>query len=389
MKKWIAMSIFAVLVLASCNLLQGDGQATATVAPVDALRTSAAKTVDALSTSLAINKTLAPTATGQGASPVKTQTLPAQTVVPSLTPKPSTTQPPAQPSATSIPCDQAAFVRDVTVPDGTFFYPNTVFTKTWEIKNVGSCTWNSNYALVFQEGNLMKAVNSKALVESGKTVATNQTVQISVEMTAPGSTGKVESHWKLKNQNGALFGVGASGTSSFWVAITVAEKFTLLDNLCSAEWRNASGLLPCPGKVGDKAGSVTKVDKPKFINDYEEDEPGILMITQAVTDGVIVGKFPPMLVPAKSFFQSLVVCAVDSPKCNAKVILTAKIAGEDEKVLVEMVKKAENEASPINIDLAAQGLVGKSVTFRLYVKANGASTDDRIFWVNPHLKVVP
>ena len=68
MKKWIAMSIFAVLVLASCNLLQGDGQATATVAPVDALRTSAAKTVDALSTSLAINKTLAPTATGQGAS---------------------------------------------------------------------------------------------------------------------------------------------------------------------------------------------------------------------------------------------------------------------------------------------------------------------------------
>ncbi len=389
MKKLIVISLFAMLVLASCNLMQGDGVPTATVAPVDALRTSAAKTVDALSTSLAMNKTIAPTAAGQGTSPVKTQTLPAQTIAPSFTPKPSNTPLPAQATATTIACDQAAFIRDVTVPDGTFFHPNTVFTKTWELKNVGSCTWNSNYALVFQEGNTMKAVATKPLVAANTTVAPNQTVLISVEMTAPGSTGKVESLWKLKNSNGETFGVGVGGTKAFWASIVVAEKFTLLDNLCSAEWRNGSALLPCPGKTSDKTGSVTKVSEPKFINGYVEDEPGILMIPQAVTDGIIVGKFPPMRVPTKAAFQTLVVCAFESPKCNAKVVLTYQIGSEAEKVLVEMVKKADNEASPINIDLTAQGLGGKTVVFRLYVKANGASTDDRIYWINPQLKAVP
>ena len=42
MKKLIVISLFAMLVLASCNLMQGDGVPTATVAPVDVLRTSAA-----------------------------------------------------------------------------------------------------------------------------------------------------------------------------------------------------------------------------------------------------------------------------------------------------------------------------------------------------------
>lgn len=394
MKKLVALTIFLTLILTSCNFLQGDGGATATptVAPADALRTSAAKTVDALSTSLASNKTATPpaaTATGQPATATlaRTSTLAVQTVMPSFTPVPSATPLPPTITQTKAPCDKAAFVKDVTVPDKTYFYPNTPFTKTWEIKNVGSCTWNYTYSLVFMDGEAMKATVSKQLVPTGIAVAPGQSVQLSMDMTAPGSEGEFRGRWRIKNPNGELFGVGTNGVDPFWVTIKVAKKFTLVDNLCSAEWRNGTDVLPCPGKVGDKAGTVLKVDAPKFITGYVEDEPGILMIPQAINDGLIVGKFPPMLIPTDPIFQSLVVCASDSPKCEAKVLLTYQIGTDAETVLLDLNKTASNGISPVSVNLDTAGLEGKLVVFRLYVKASGVPTDDRIYWINPYLKV--
>lgn len=383
MKKIIAVGLLFMLVVTSCNLTAA-GEETATVAPVDVLRTSAAKTVDALSTSLAINKTPIPTSVGPTTQPVVTNTL-----APSATPLPTATPIPPLPTVTTMPCDIAAFVRDVTIPDGTVFFPNTVFTKTWEIKNVGSCTWNSNYALVFHTGNIFGAPASKPLMEPGQAVTPNQTIKISVQMTAPGSLGKFESYWRLKNPAGEFFGVGPEGNRDFFASIVVSDQQTFLEGMCSAEWRNASAQLPCPGQVGDKAGSVTKVDAPVFSSGYEEDEPGILMIPQAVTDGMIVGKFPPMVVPAKASFVSVVVCAADSPRCNAKVVLTSQVGSDPEKTLFEVDKQADDDATLMNVDLALKGLVGKTVVFRLYVKANGTSSDDRIFWISPQLKVAP
>jgi hypothetical protein len=41
----------------------------------------------------------------------------------------------------------AAFVTDVTIPDGTTVGRGTMFTKTWRLRNTGTCTWDSNYTL--------------------------------------------------------------------------------------------------------------------------------------------------------------------------------------------------------------------------------------------------
>jgi hypothetical protein len=62
-------------------------------------------------------------------------------IIPSLTPVVPTSTPP--PTLTPVPCDRAAFVADVTVPDGTNFAPGTTFVKTWRLKNNGSCTWTT------------------------------------------------------------------------------------------------------------------------------------------------------------------------------------------------------------------------------------------------------
>lgn len=39
----------------------------------------------------------------------------------------------------------SAFVRDVTIPDGTPVAPARPFTKAWELENDGTCTWHSDY----------------------------------------------------------------------------------------------------------------------------------------------------------------------------------------------------------------------------------------------------
>src|SRR3972149_8813432 len=52
-------------------------------------------------------------------------------------------------SAAAVVCDQAQFISDLTVPDGTSFSPGAVFTKTWRLMNIGSCTWSESYTLAF------------------------------------------------------------------------------------------------------------------------------------------------------------------------------------------------------------------------------------------------
>lgn len=48
------------------------------------------------------------------------------------------TNTPIPPTNTPQPCDQADFVQDVSIPDGTRMLPGQAFTKTWRLRNVGA-----------------------------------------------------------------------------------------------------------------------------------------------------------------------------------------------------------------------------------------------------------
>ncbi|HMV28995.1 MAG TPA: NBR1-Ig-like domain-containing protein, partial [Anaerolineales bacterium] len=86
-------------------------------------------------------------------------------------------------TARAASCNWAQFVADVTIPDGTSFAPNTAFKKTWRLKNIGTCAWNSNdVSLIFDSGEKMGAPASLALPT---TVNPGQTVDITVDMTSP------------------------------------------------------------------------------------------------------------------------------------------------------------------------------------------------------------
>jgi hypothetical protein len=109
-------------------------------------------------------------------------------------------------------------VQDVTVPDGTTFLPNQSFTKTWRLRNTGTCTWNSDYDLVFVDGDSMEGASAVPLSGS---VLPGSTVDLSIDLESPGSAGTYRGNYKLRNAGGVLFGIGDNAASVFWVEIKV------------------------------------------------------------------------------------------------------------------------------------------------------------------------
>jgi Ig-like domain-containing protein/peptidase M23-like protein/cohesin domain-containing protein/dockerin type I repeat protein len=137
-----------------------------------------------------------------------------------LTPTPTFTPTPAfTPTIPPTVCDKAEFIAHVTVPPGTTVSPGAAFTKTWRLKNVGTCDWTTSYQFVFFSGAQMggpSGVNLPASVPAGATV------DLSVNLTAPSVPGSYQGYWMFKNASGALFGVGTQGNEPWLVDINVS-----------------------------------------------------------------------------------------------------------------------------------------------------------------------
>lgn len=193
--KFISSIFFAIaLILSGCNL---PSNAPSTDQP-DVVQTSAALTVEAL-----LNQPTAfATPTIPAAPPTNTVSAP-----PTIAPPTSTSF--VVPTATPT-CDLAQFVKDVTVPDGTNFDPGDTFTKTWRLRNIGTCSW-SGYALVFDSGDAMSGASPISI----GTVASGQEVDVSVNLTAPSSNGSYRGYWRVRNGSGVLIPVqgGTQGKS--------------------------------------------------------------------------------------------------------------------------------------------------------------------------------
>jgi hypothetical protein len=203
MKKSMLVTIVGLifaLALTGCNY---PGQETPE-SQVDLLNTAAAQTIQAQQTLIAQATDVPP----QAATP--TATLPPLDDT-EVAPQPSSTPmiaatPTITPTPTKeIKCDQAAFVSE-TIPDGTTFNQGQAFTKTWTLKNNGSCTWDANYHVVFFSGNAMGAPAAKQLTSG--TVAPGESVTITLELQAPNTSGTHRGDFKLRNGGGVLFGIG-------------------------------------------------------------------------------------------------------------------------------------------------------------------------------------
>jgi len=221
----ISLKLLAFLIVLgfaqmACNM---PGQSSAST---DAQYTIVAQTVAAELTRTAMSMVSGGTpvasqpANGQtGVVPTNTFTIPpvfTNTPGPTVTPKPTNTP---KPTATPIPCNWVAFIKDVTVPDGTKKEPGVSFDKTWRLKNIGSCPWTSGYRLVFDHGDQMGAPAEMAFTSG--VVNPGNVVDITVPLVAPSAPGTYQGFFKLKSSDGKIFGIGNTADKPFWVKIKV------------------------------------------------------------------------------------------------------------------------------------------------------------------------
>lgn len=164
---------------------------------------------------LALATACTPTATP---SPTATLPPPTQTPVPSATPAPSATPIPTQavtPTAQSNCIESALFLADVTILDNTNVAAGQAFTKTWKLRNSGTCTWNNGYSLVFIGGDAMSGPASVAFSETEP----GADLLVSIDLTAPAASGAYTGFYELRNPAGQVIPVGT--LTSIWVKITV------------------------------------------------------------------------------------------------------------------------------------------------------------------------
>lgn len=222
-----------------------------------------------------------------------------------------------------------------------------------------------------------------------KKVAPDQVVELSVNLLAPGQPGKYRGLWMLRNAAGKTFGTGANADEPIWLEITVnqtALKGTVYDfvaNACSATWSSAAGVLPCPGKDGDKNGFILKMSNPRLEDGTTSSQPGLLTFPQAIENGYIMGVYPPFLVQPGDRFQSTVNCEGGATSCLVLFRLDYQIGNGPVFGFWNIGEVHEGKYFAADLDLSP--FAGEQIKFVLQVWAFGPALGDRALWVAPRI----
>jgi hypothetical protein len=190
---------------------------------------------------------------------------------PTLTPAFTPTSEATLISAPSDPdCIHAQLVGEYP-PDRTVFRPDTSFTKTWTIKNVGTCTWDNSYQLIFWSGELMGGSTYYNLPEL---VPPGNEISISIFLQSPGSEGIYTGYWRLKTPWNQVFGVGQY-SQAFYAEIQVdrrpAQEYTVMSVTYNIVRDPPTG---CPVNVRYTVYATLTTNGPLDIKYYWEQKDG-------------------------------------------------------------------------------------------------------------------
>ena len=187
--------VVGAILLSACGATAATEVPTTTVEP-NAIRTEAVQTFSADLTATAF------------AAPTNT---PAATPTPLVILSPAVTSTGGAPFGATAPaggvvptsgCYGLSFVSDVTIPDNTPVTAGQTFTKTWKVKNAGSCAWDAGFKFAFTGGEQMGGTTYTLPA----TVAAGAVTDISVSMTAPNKTGTLRGNWRMSTASGQFFG---------------------------------------------------------------------------------------------------------------------------------------------------------------------------------------
>lgn len=367
----ISILMVIVFLFSACNL------------PSNAPTPTSASNVVLTAAALTVQAQLTPTAPLSFNTPtlpvVATNTSASNPTLP-----PVSTRPPAA-TATAV-CDQAQFVRDISIPDGSQITPGASFTKTWRLRNAGACSW-SGYSLIFDSGDLMSATSPQSM----PSVSAGQEVDLSVNFIAPTAPGTYRSYWRIRNSSGVLIPVlGGTQGKSFFVDIKVSvasSGFDLHSRAPDANWNSGAGNFAFGGPDNDARGFAMYRNSLK-LEDGSSSSKILETHPQFVNDGVITGLYPAYTVVSGEHFTAKIgFLARSDGTCgvgNVKFQLNYREAGVI-KSLEEWTESCDRSLREVDVNLST--LAGKTVQFALAISANGAATEDWAVWVSPQVAI--
>lgn len=355
------------------EVIKGKGETMAAYTMAAVLTQSAYETVSAKLTEVTIKMTTNPEST---ATPVSTPT-------PNVTQTNVTALSPTAVATTRSTCNRAEFVADVTVPDGTGLNANYTFTKTWRIKNVGTCTWNSSYKLIYSGGELMGADEEIPLSIN---VPPGQSVDVSVDMKTPNLAGKYTSYWMLESDKKEVFGSGNNNTS-LYAQIVVGSgtsrtntSFYMAANACLGSWYSSSGAVACPS-TSTTNGGVTVVTSFVMEGGYSKSSPSILMTAPSTSGKTITGQFPAYQVKETDHFVTKIGCVDGYPDCNITFYVSYLSSDGVTHSLGSWGHTEDAYTDDLSIDLSS--LAGTTIQMIFTVSNNASNTDGHGFFLYP------
>ena len=187
----IAPLLVLTILLSACGPSEADLTPTLSVEAVETM------IVSTLSVQMTQTALAAPTKTPTPTSTLSLPTFASPTLAVLTTPLGT--------SIGSIPvtsCYAMSFLSDVTIPDNTAMTAGQSFTKTWKVKNSGTCAWDSGFKFAFTTGDAMNGT-TYTLTQA---VPANTETSFSINMTAPNKSGAIKSSWRMSTAGGQFFG---------------------------------------------------------------------------------------------------------------------------------------------------------------------------------------
>jgi hypothetical protein len=175
--------------------------------------------------------------------------------------------------------DEAAYVADITVPDGAVLRAGQPFNKTWQLRNTGTTTWGAGHVLAFSGEERLDGPDSVPLPE----LRPGEIGEVTVPLVAPQAPGRHRSTWQGRGPGGEPF------RPELYVDFIVSPVARRNGAVYVDDVTIPDGSVIAPGQVFHKTWRVRNTgDAPwdagyglGFTGDHPLDAPGFVPVTTA------------------------------------------------------------------------------------------------------------
>ncbi len=284
--------------------------------------------------------------------------------------------------------DEFAYVSDITIPDGMSITPHTLFTKTWYIRNTGTCMWNSNYKIVYHTGDEVGRAKEFPLLKPGNYIRPGESTAVSVEMIAPAEVGQVyTTSWALESDNGVRFGSGPAKNIYLSSSFRIDNSFVVAQNFGSLVCSDDYGYFTCGARNNDSGRGLVYYDEtPMTEAGRYLGSPGIAVMPPKGENTTVRFEFGPLRFPRGSYFYTNFCCRPETPTCNVQIRLYARETGYGERLVQEINEWNDGFMGEWELKLDDIEVFDQDFTYIVEVQANGGvEPDDLILFTNTRI----